>query len=129
MRRRRVRGLSPPESLHCNRSSGYYDSGGGKPRTLPRRRTTRTKSAARLASQNFFSPMEALPNFALTVLGILFCVGDVAALGWLLEWRNRAAVPADRLRRLWRGVLPGAAVLVALLLLAMVQTMLLWRNQ
>ncbi len=70
-----------------------------------------------------------LPNFALTLLGILFCAGDVAAIGWLLEWRNRAAVPAERLRRGWRTVLPGAVVLVVLVLLAMVQMMMLWTGQ
>ena len=70
-----------------------------------------------------------LPNFALTLLGILFCAGDVAAIGWLLEWRTRADVPAERLRRGWRTVLPGAVVLVALLLLAMVQMMMLWAGQ
>lgn len=70
-----------------------------------------------------------LPNFFLTFLSILFCAGDVAALGFLLEWQARAAAPTERLRRLLRGVLPGATVLVALLLLAFVQTMLLWSGQ
>jgi hypothetical protein len=70
-----------------------------------------------------------LPQFAFTFLGLLFCAGDVAALGFLLTWQERAPSPALRRLRLLRGVLPGAAVLVALLLLAFVQMMLLWSHQ
>ena len=73
--------------------------------------------------------MNLIPQFALTFLGILFCATDVAMLCFLLEWQERAAAPADRLRRLVRGLIPGAVVLVALLLLALVQTMLLWSGQ
>ncbi|WP_310394017.1 hypothetical protein [Hymenobacter sp.] len=73
--------------------------------------------------------MTLLPQFALTLLGLLFCFADVAAMGLLLEWRARAASPGLRLRRLVRVVLPGAAVLGALLLLVAVQTMLLWSGQ
>jgi hypothetical protein len=70
--------------------------------------------------------MNNLPQFALTLLGFLFCVGDVAMLGYLLTWQERAASPGGRLRRLWRGVVPGAVVLISLLLTALTQLMLLW---
>lgn len=70
--------------------------------------------------------MTSLPQFALTFLGILFCFGDVAALGLLLTWQERAPSPDLRWRRLLRGVLPATIVLLALLLLAFTQIMLLW---
>ncbi len=70
-----------------------------------------------------------LVPFAFSVLGLVFCFGDVAALGFLLTWHARAATPGLRRRRLWRGVLPGAAVLGALLLGALVRVMLLWSGQ
>ncbi|MDO7876542.1 hypothetical protein Q5H93_17490 [Hymenobacter sp. ASUV-10] len=73
--------------------------------------------------------MESLSQFGFTLLGILFCAGDVAALGVLLTWQERAPSPLVRRMRLLRGVLPGALVLGALLLLALVQTMLLWSRQ
>lgn len=73
--------------------------------------------------------MESFSQFGLTLLGILFCAGDVAALGVLLTWQERAPSPSVRRARLLRGVLPGALVLGALLLLALVQTMLLWSRQ
>jgi hypothetical protein len=73
--------------------------------------------------------MTGLPQLLLTFLGLLFCAGDVAALAVLLTWQERAATPAARRQRLLRGVLPGAVVLVALLLLAFVQTLLLWSGQ
>jgi membrane protein implicated in regulation of membrane protease activity len=73
--------------------------------------------------------MNNFPQLALTFLGLLFCVGDVAILGFLLTWHERAASPAERRFRLLRGVLPAAVVLVALLLLAFVQIMLLWSGQ
>jgi hypothetical protein len=73
--------------------------------------------------------MTALPQFALTFLGILFCIGDVAALGLLLTWHERAPSPDMRWRRLIRGVLPATAVLLGLLLLAFTQLMLLWSQQ
>lgn len=73
--------------------------------------------------------METLSQFGFTFLGILFCAGDVAALGFLLTWQERAPSPSVRRMRLLRGVLPGALVLGALLLLAFVQTMLLWSRQ
>ena len=69
------------------------------------------------------------PQFALTLLGLLFCVGDVAALGFLLTWQERAASPEARFQRWLRAVLPATAVLLALLLLAFTQLMLLWSEQ
>lgn len=73
--------------------------------------------------------MNSLPQFALTLAGVLFCVGDVAVLGLLLTWQERAASPAARRQRLVRGVLPATAMLLALLLLAFTQLMLLWSRQ
>ena len=73
--------------------------------------------------------MTSLSQFAFTLLGVLFCLGDVAMLGVLLTWQERAATPADRWRRLVRGVLPGTAVLLGLLLLAFTQLLLLWSRQ
>ena len=73
--------------------------------------------------------MLQLPNLLLTALALLFCVGDVAALGFLLTWQERAASYRARRARWWRGVVPGATVLVALLLLALWQTMRLWSGQ
>ena len=70
--------------------------------------------------------MAAFPQFALTWLGLLFCAGDVALLGLLLTWQERAASSALRRQRLLRGVLPAAALLLGLLLLALTQVMLLW---
>ncbi|WP_201981433.1 hypothetical protein [Hymenobacter rubidus] len=70
--------------------------------------------------------MTSLPQFALTLLGVLFCIGDVAALGFLLTWQERAPTPSERWQRLVRGVLPAVAVLLGLLLLAFTQVMLLW---
>ena len=73
--------------------------------------------------------MTSLPQFALTLFGLLFCLGDLAALGFLITWQERAPTPSLRRLRLLRGVLPGALVLVGLLLLAVVQLMLLWSGQ
>ena len=73
--------------------------------------------------------MNPLSQVALTFLGVLFCFGDVAMLGMLLTWQERAATPAGRWRRLVRGVLPGTAVLLGLLLLAFTQLLLLWSRQ
>lgn len=67
-------------------------------------------------------------QFAFLALALFFCFGDVAALGFLLTWRERAATPGRRRARLLRGVLPGATVLLALLLTALVRLMLLWSN-
>lgn len=73
--------------------------------------------------------MASISQFALTFFGILFCIGDVAALGLLLVWQERAASPDARWRRLIRGVLPATIILLALLLLAFTQLMLLWSRQ
>lgn len=73
--------------------------------------------------------MTSISQFALTLLGVLFCLGDVAALGLLLAWQERAASPNARWRRLLRGVLPASIVLLSLLLLAFTQLMLLWSQQ
>ncbi|MGY3088951.1 uncharacterized membrane protein YcgQ (UPF0703/DUF1980 family) [Hymenobacter sp. UYAg731] len=73
--------------------------------------------------------MTSISQFALTFFGILFCIGDVAALGLLLAWQERAASPDARWRRLIRGVLPATIVLLGLLLLAFTQLMLLWSRQ
>ena len=70
--------------------------------------------------------MTSFPQLALAFLGLLFCVGDVAALGFLLTWQERAASPTMRRQRLVRGVLPATALLLGLLLLAFTQIMLLW---
>ena len=73
--------------------------------------------------------MTMLPQFALTLLGLLFCAGDLTVLALLLTWQERAPSPAARRGRLLRGVLPGTAVLLALLLLVVVQLALLWAGQ
>lgn len=72
--------------------------------------------------------MTPLPQLPLTILGALFCIGDVALLGVLLTWQERAASPEARWRRFVRGVLPATSVLLGLLLLAFTQLMLLWSN-
>ena len=73
--------------------------------------------------------MTSIPQFVLTFLGVLFCIGDVAVLGLLLTWQERAASPSARRLRLLRGVLPATVVLLSLLLLAFTQLMLLWSRQ
>lgn len=73
--------------------------------------------------------MTSISQFALTLLGVLFCLGDVVALGLLLAWQERAASPDARWRRQVRTVLPATIVLLALLLLAFTQLMLLWSRQ
>lgn len=73
--------------------------------------------------------MTVLPQFVLTLLGVLFCAGDVAVLGFLLTWQERAASPEARFQRWLRTVLPATAVLLGLLLLALTQLMLLWSGQ
>lgn len=73
--------------------------------------------------------MNPASSFALTFLGLLFCIGDVALLGCLLTWQERAATLALRRRRGVRGVLPAAALLLALLLLAFTQMLLLWSGR
>lgn len=73
--------------------------------------------------------MNFFPAFALILVGVLFCAGDVAALGYSLSWQERAASPDTRWRRLVRGVLPATVVLLTLLLVAFTQLLLLWSRQ
>ena len=73
--------------------------------------------------------MTGLSQLLLTFLSLLFCTGDVAILGVLLTWQERAPSSSVRRQRLLHRVLPIAVVLVALLLLAFVQIMLLWSEQ
>lgn len=69
--------------------------------------------------------MTLLP-LLLTVAGGLVCVACVGGLAFLLSWRDLAATPTERARRLYRALLPGATVLLGLLLWTMFQVMLLW---
>lgn len=73
--------------------------------------------------------MNSLSQITLTILGIVFCIGDVAALGVLITWQERAATPDARWQRWVRGVLPATVVLLGLLLLAFTQLMLLWSSK
>ena len=70
--------------------------------------------------------MTFLAQFALPLLGLLFCAGDVGALAVLLTCQERAPTPRLRRQRLLPGVLPGTVLLLGLLLLALVQLLLLW---
>jgi hypothetical protein len=72
--------------------------------------------------------MTSLPPVVFVLLGVLFCASDVAVLGLLLTWQERAPSPDLRRQRLLRGVLPATVVLLGLLLLAFTQLMLLWSN-
>lgn len=69
--------------------------------------------------------MTSLSQFFLTLLGVLFCADNLAALGFVLSWQARGASPDERRSRWLRGVLPATVALLGLLLLALVQ-MLLW---
>ncbi len=73
--------------------------------------------------------MNNITQFALTLLGVLCCAGDVAALGFLLSWQERAASPEARFQRWLRAVLPATVLLLGLLLLIFTQLMLLWSGQ
>ena len=59
-----------------------------------------------------------LIQFSLTIVGLLVCVGDVAALATLLTWQERAADPISRRQRLLTAVLPVSSLLLLLLLLS-----------
>ncbi len=72
--------------------------------------------------------MTSLPPVVFVLLGVLFFASDVAVLGLLLTWQERAPSPDLRRQRLLRGVLPATVVLLGLLLLAFTQLMLLWSN-
>jgi hypothetical protein len=69
--------------------------------------------------------MTLLP-LLLTLAGGLVCAACVGGLAFLLSWRELAATPTQRARRLYRAVLPGATALLGLLLWTLVQVMLLW---
>lgn len=70
-----------------------------------------------------------IKQFMYLALCLVTCFGDLATFGFLLSWRDRAATPSLRRARLLRGVVPGAVVLGALLLTALVQAMLRWSEQ
>lgn len=70
-----------------------------------------------------------LLQLALTVLALLVCVGDVAALAFLLSWQEHAANPISRRQRLLTGVLPASCLLLLLLLGAVFFLMMLWSPQ
>jgi hypothetical protein len=72
--------------------------------------------------------MTFFPQIILTLLGVLFCVGDVAVLGLLLTWQERAPSRGVRRQRLVRRVVPATVLLLGLLLLAFTQLMLLWNK-
>ncbi|OWP63910.1 hypothetical protein CDA63_06775 [Hymenobacter amundsenii] len=65
-------------------------------------------------------------NLFLTFLGLLWCGGSVAALAALLTWRELAATPPERTRRLLAVVLPAAALLLGSVLWTLLHVMLLW---
>jgi hypothetical protein len=67
-----------------------------------------------------------LLSMLLTAAGGLVCAACVGGLAFLLSWRELAATPLERARRLYRAVLPGAALLLGLLLWTMLHVMLLW---
>lgn len=70
-----------------------------------------------------------LLQLALTVVALLVCVGDVAALAFLLSWQEHAADPVSRRQRLLTGVLPASCLLLLLLLGAVFSLMMLWSPQ
>ncbi|QIX60802.1 hypothetical protein HER32_06270 [Hymenobacter sp. BT18] len=53
-------------------------------------------------------------QFALTLVGLLVCAGDIVALATLLTWQERAADPGSRRQRLLTGVVPLSSVLLLL---------------
>lgn len=70
-----------------------------------------------------------LLQLSLTLLGLLICAGDVAALAVLLTWQERAADPDSRRQRLLRAVLPATSVLLLVLLGIVFSLMMLWSPQ
>ncbi|WP_375435620.1 hypothetical protein [uncultured Hymenobacter sp.] len=70
-----------------------------------------------------------LLQLSLTAVGLLICVGDVAALATLLTWQERAADPDSRRQRLLRGVLPVSGLLLLVLLGTLFSLMMLWSPQ
>ena len=70
-----------------------------------------------------------LLQFSLTIVALLICIGDVAALAGLLAWQERAADPASRRLRLVRAVVPATSVLLLVLLGVVFSLMMLWSPQ
>ncbi|NVO29976.1 hypothetical protein [Hymenobacter lapidiphilus] len=64
--------------------------------------------------------------FFLTFLGLFWCVASIVSLATLLTWRERAATPPERSRRLLTIVLPAAALLLGSVLWTLLHVMLLW---
>ncbi|TGD79029.1 hypothetical protein EU557_18845 [Hymenobacter wooponensis] len=62
----------------------------------------------------------------LTAGGGLLCAACIGGLAYLLSWRELAATPSERARRLYLAVLPGASFLLSLLLWTLLHVMLLW---
>ncbi|TGE10280.1 hypothetical protein [Hymenobacter fodinae] len=69
--------------------------------------------------------MTILPTL-LTLGGVLLCAACVGGLAFLLSWRELAATPLERARRLYRVVLPGAGLLLGLVVWTLLHVMLLW---
>lgn len=67
-----------------------------------------------------------LLQVGLSLLGLIWCAGSIAALAALLTWRERAATFVARTRRLLTVVLPCAALLLASVLWTLLHVMLLW---
>lgn len=63
---------------------------------------------------------------SLTLGGLLVCAACIAALAWLLTWRERAATPPQRRLRLVAVVLPAASLLLGTVLWTLLHVMLLW---
>ncbi|MBD2714686.1 hypothetical protein KBK19_06545 [Microvirga sp. STR05] len=70
-----------------------------------------------------------LLQLSLTLVALLICAGDVAALAVLLTWQERAADPDSRRQRLLRAVLPATSVLLLVLLGTIFSLMMLWSPQ
>ncbi|QNH63143.1 hypothetical protein [Hymenobacter sediminicola] len=70
-----------------------------------------------------------LLRLSLTLVALLICAGDVAALAVLLTWQERAADPDSRRLRLLRAVLPATSVLLLVLLGTIFSLMMLWSPQ
>lgn len=67
-----------------------------------------------------------LAQLGLTLAGVLVCAACIGALAVLLTWRERAASAPERWQRLILVVLPGATVLLGVLLWTLLHVMLLW---
>ena len=65
-------------------------------------------------------------HLSLTLAGLVLCAACIAALAWLLTWRERAATPPQRHLRLVAVVLPAASLLLGTVLWTLLHVMLLW---